>query len=42
MAQKYIHLDLYTGDTSIMNPEEVADYAYRLNNAIYSKLIKGD
>ena len=25
-----------------MNPEEVADYAYRLNNAIYRKLIKGD
>lgn len=26
MARKYIHLDLYTGDTSIMNPEEVAEF----------------
>jgi hypothetical protein len=25
-----------------MSPEEVADYALRLNNAIYLKLIKGD
>ena len=25
-----------------MTPEEVADYAYKLNNAIYSKLVKGD
>lgn len=24
-----------------MSPEEVADYANRLNNAIYNKLIKG-
>lgn len=25
-----------------MSPEEVAEYAYRLNNAIYAKLVKGD
>ena len=25
-----------------MTPEEVADYAYKLNNAIYSRLVKGD
>jgi len=24
-----------------MTPEEVADYAYKLNNAIYNKLVKG-
>lgn len=25
-----------------MSPEEIADYASRLNNAIYGKLIKGE
>lgn len=25
-----------------MSPEEIADYVNRLNNAVYSKLIKGD
>lgn len=25
-----------------MTPDEVADYALRLNNAIYAKLIKGE
>ena len=25
-----------------MTPEEVADYALRLNNAIYTKLVKGE
>ena len=25
-----------------LSPEQVADYASRLNNAIYTKLIKGD
>ena len=25
-----------------MTPEEVAEYAYKLNNAIYSRLVKGD
>lgn len=25
-----------------MSPEEVADYVHRLNNAIFSKLVKGD
>lgn len=25
-----------------MSPEEVADYALRLNNAIYAKIIKGE
>ena len=25
-----------------MSPEQVADYAFRLNNAIYAKLVKSD
>jgi hypothetical protein len=30
----------YHADT--MTPEECADYAVRLNNAVYNKLIKGE
>ncbi len=25
-----------------LSPEQVADYAFRLNNAIFTKLVKGD
>lgn len=25
-----------------LSPEQVADYAFRLNNAIFAKLVKGD
>lgn len=25
-----------------LTPEECAEYAYRLNNAVYAKLVKGD
>lgn len=39
-----IHLayEIAKNHADTMTPEEVADYAFRLNNAVYSKLVKGD
>ena len=37
----FIAYEIAKNHADKMSPEEVADYASRLNNAIYSKLIKG-
>ena len=39
-----IHLayEIAKNHANTMSPEEVAEYAFKLNNAVYSKLVKGD
>jgi hypothetical protein len=41
VAGIYIAYEIAKFHADKMSPEEVADYASRLNNAIFSKLIKG-
>ncbi len=38
----YVAYEIAKNHADKMTPEEVAEYAYKLNNAVFSKLVKGD
>ena len=42
IAGIYLAYELAKRHAPVMTPEECADYALRLNNAVYNKLVKGE
>ena len=42
IAGIYLAYKIAENHADRMSPEECADYAFRLNNAVYNKLVKGE
>ena len=42
IAGIHVAYEIAKNHADTMSPEQVADYAFRLNNAIYAKLVKSD
>lgn len=42
VAGIYIAYEIAKYHADKMNPEQIAEYAQKLNNAIYTKLVKGE